>query len=377
MLINRKFQMIPQRSMSDDKEDIKPKIIEGTYLKLPTDFNVVSSNALSAINASNATSKHNYSLPPQAAFHQPITLIGQSQQSQNKVIINPSHLSTNLALATQSMSDKITIPTSNIKLNLVPSLAQVMQSGGGLVIDTKSGTVASDLNQVPQQQSGMDQNMSGATTSTATPNVSQIHYQQQQKVNLCSIYSLNEVRKEFDGNLMLIFLLLFDLQMASQMDRTRILYTNLKNNRGSAQFLAQINPAKVVNIVPIPHKSNAGGGTVQGIVNKTIQRVVVSSSQSQSQQLASAFRQSANANANSTQSTNTILGTNAGNTLIITTSTASDGSSILFNDINTTSTITNSINTNNTSQAINLGNLTVTASEKLNHNDVNTSSINR
>lgn len=109
--------MIPQRTISDDdKGDIKPKIIEGAYLKLPTDFNVVSSNALTTINASNATSKHNYSLPPQAAFHQPITLIGQSQQNQNKVIINPSHIgSTNLAIATQSMSDmqnKITIPMS-------------------------------------------------------------------------------------------------------------------------------------------------------------------------------------------------------------------------------------------------------------------------
>lgn len=173
--------MIPQRSMGDDKEDIKPKIIEGTYLKLPTDFNVVSSNAISTMNASNATSKHNYSLPPQAAFHQPITLIGQSQQSQNKVIINPSHISTNLALATQSMSDKLTIPTSNIKLNLVPSLAQVMQSGGGLVIDAK-GTVTGEINQTSQQQSGMDQSVSAATTSTSAPNVSQIHYQQQQKV---------------------------------------------------------------------------------------------------------------------------------------------------------------------------------------------------
>lgn len=169
--------------MGDDKEDVKPKIIEGAYLKLPPDFNVVSSNALSTINASNATSKHNYSLPPQAAFHQPITLIQQPQQSQNKVIINPSHLSTNLALATQSMSDKITIPTSNIKLNLVPSLAQVMQSGGGLVIDAKSGTVAGDINQAAQQQSGLEQTVSGATTSTSSPNVPQIHYQQQQKVN--------------------------------------------------------------------------------------------------------------------------------------------------------------------------------------------------
>lgn len=178
--------MITPRSIGDDKEDVKSKIIEGAYLKLPTDFNVVSSNAISTINASNATSKHNYSLPPQAAFHQPITLIGQPQQTQNKVVINPSHLSTNLALATQSMSDKITIPTSNIKLNLVPSLAQVMQSGGGLMIDAKSGTVAGEMNQASQQQSGMEQTITGATTSTLSPNVSQIqqHYQQQQqKVN--------------------------------------------------------------------------------------------------------------------------------------------------------------------------------------------------
>lgn len=165
--------------------------------------------------------------------------------------------------------------------------------------------------------------------------------------------------------------------MAPQMDRTRILYTNLKNNRGGAQFLAQINP-KVVNIVPIHNKNSGGSGTVQGLMNKTIQRVVVSSSQPQSQQLASAFRQTANANANSTQSANALLSTNAGNTLIITTSTASDGSSIIFgNDINTTSTIANSINTNNSNQAINLGNLTVTASEKLNHNDGTSTSINR
>lgn len=176
--------MIPQRSMGDDKDDVKPKILEGAYLKLPTDFNVISSNALSSINASNATSKHNYSLPPQAAFHQPITLISQSQQSQNKVIINPSHLSTNLTLATQSMSDKITIPTSNIKLNLMPSLAQVMQSGGGLVIDAKSGAITGDLNQAAQQQSGLEQTVSGVATSTSSPNVSQIQYQQHQKVNI-------------------------------------------------------------------------------------------------------------------------------------------------------------------------------------------------
>lgn len=180
LLINRKFQMITPRAMHslgvDDKEDVKPKIIEGAYLKLPPDFNVVSSNALS-LNASHATSKHNYSLPPQAAFHQ---LIGQPQQSQNKVIINPSHLSTNLALATQAMGDKITIPTSNIKLNLVPSLAQVMQSGGGLVIDAKSGTVTGDIGHV----SGGLEHTVGAASSTSSP---QIHYQHQQKVKFLLI----------------------------------------------------------------------------------------------------------------------------------------------------------------------------------------------
>lgn len=181
--------MIPQRSIGDDKEDIKPKLIEGHYLKLPTDFNVVSQNTI----ASNATSKHNYSLPPQAAFHQPITLIGQTQQSQNKVIINPTHISTNLALATPTMSDKITIPTSNIKLNLVPSL-QVMQPGGGLMIDAKSGTVATDINQAAQQP--IEQTVTGATTSATTPNVSQIHYQQQQpqqqqQQKVCAIYSIS------------------------------------------------------------------------------------------------------------------------------------------------------------------------------------------
>lgn len=76
------------------------------------------------------------------------------------------------------------------------------------------------------------------------------------------------------------------------------------------------------------HKGNAGVGTVQGIVNKTLQRVVVSSSQSQNQQLATAFQRQT-ANANSAQA-NALMGTNAGSgTLIITTSSASDPSSII------------------------------------------------
>lgn len=184
LLINRKFQMIQQRpvAIGDDEKDVKPKILEGTYLKLPTDFNVVTSSA---------TSKHNYSLPPQSAYHTtPITLIGQSQQSQNKVIINPngqvdyheiSELPRNFHdVHRDSKNVKITIPTSNIKLNIVPSLAQVMQSGS-VLIDAKSGTVGgtirNDMNQTSQQQ-GIEQNVSVATASTSSPNVTQIHYQQ-------------------------------------------------------------------------------------------------------------------------------------------------------------------------------------------------------
>lgn len=139
MLINRKFQMVQQRTSSDDDKDVKPKILEGAYLKFPAEFNVVSSNNLTTINAAAVTSKHNYSLPPQAFHHQPITLIGQSPQNQNKVLMSHTGQG-NLAITTpiQEMQNKITLPTSNIKLNIVPSLAQVIQQpGGGIVIDAK------------------------------------------------------------------------------------------------------------------------------------------------------------------------------------------------------------------------------------------------
>lgn len=140
MLFNRKYQMLQQRTSSDDDKDVKPKILEGAYLKFPAEFNVVSSNNITTINAAAVTSKHNYSLPPQAAFHhQPITLIGQSSQNQNKVLMSHTGQG-NLAITTpiQDMQNKITIPTSNIKLNIVPSLAQVIQQpGGGIMIDAK------------------------------------------------------------------------------------------------------------------------------------------------------------------------------------------------------------------------------------------------
>lgn len=137
LLINRKFQMVHQRTSSDDDKDVKPKILEGAYLKFPAEFNVVSSNNIATINAAAVTSKHNYSLPPQAQFHhQPITLIGQSSQNQNKVLMSHTGQG-NLAITTpiQDMQNKL---TSNIKLNLVPSLGQVIhQPGGSIVIDAK------------------------------------------------------------------------------------------------------------------------------------------------------------------------------------------------------------------------------------------------
>lgn len=136
MLLNRKFQMVQQRTSSDDDKDVKPKILEGAYLKFPAEF--VSSNNITTINAAAVTSNHNYSLPPQATFHhQPITLIGQSAQNQNKVLM--SHAGPgNLAITSpmQDMQNKITIPAPNIKLNLVTSLPQ------GIMIDSKGLNVS-------------------------------------------------------------------------------------------------------------------------------------------------------------------------------------------------------------------------------------------
>lgn len=119
--------MVQQRTSSDDDKDVKPKIIEGAYL--------VSSNNITAINAAAVTSKHNYSLPPQAFHHQPITLIGQSPQSQNKMLMSHTGQGS-LAISTpiQELQNKI-MPASNIKLSIVPSLIQ--QQGGGIVIDAK------------------------------------------------------------------------------------------------------------------------------------------------------------------------------------------------------------------------------------------------
>lgn len=305
LLINRNFKMVQQRTNDDDK-DMKPKLLEGTYLKMsgfPTEFNVVSTNNMAGLNASAVTSKHNYSLPPQAAFHhhQPITL-----QSQNKVIINSaqSHSgSGNITIGTpiQDMQNKITIPTSNLKLNIVPSLAQVMQSG--LVIDAKS-----------LGASGSDQK---TTTILTTAPTNQHHYQQQQSQQSQPQGQQmqgqqHKVKIEKTVNMM------FDA------DRNRILYTNIKNNRGG-QFLAQINP-KVVNILPIQHKNNMTA-TVQGIVtpsgilNKNLQRMVASPSNVQNQSMAN-LRQTVGsattnigiaANVPASSTTAVIIGTSSGN----------------------------------------------------------------
>lgn len=290
LIINRKIQMVPQRSIEDDKE-MKP-----TYLKMspfPAEFNVVSSNNISSLNASAITSKHNYSLPPQAAFHtQPITLIGQAPQMQNKVIVNsaPSH-SGNITIATpiQDIQNKLSIPTSNIKLNIVPSI-QMMQAGN-IVIDPKT--------------------LAAATGDHKTTIISQPPaLAQQQQPQTQSPHQKVKIEKTVN--------MMFDS------DRNRILYTNIKNNRGGTQFLAQLNP-KVVNILPIQHKNNMtatmqGIVTPTGIINKNIQRMVASPSTVQSQSIGN-LRQTTNAgatiggivNANvSSSNTAVIIGTSTG-----------------------------------------------------------------
>lgn len=262
--------MVQQRTSTDDDKDIKPKILEGTYLKFPAEFNVVSSNNLSTINASVVTSKHNYSLPPQATFHpQPITLINQAGQSQNKVIMSHSPQA-NLTIGgpVQDMQNKITIPTSNIKLNIMPSLAQVMQTGGSLVIDAKSLTAG-----------GSDHKATILTTTSAAPasatSAGQLQFQQ-------AAQQAQQAQQQKMKT------------MVYDSERNRVIYTSLPNKRVGPQFLSH---PKVVNILPIQQKNNVGG-TVQGIVtpagmiNKGLSRVVTSSNQTvQSQQhLASTLR---------------------------------------------------------------------------------------
>lgn len=261
LILNRKIQMVAQQRSIDDDKDQKPKI---EYVKFPTEFNVVTSNNMSALNASAITSKHNYSLPPQAAFHpQPITLIGQASPIQNKIIVNSatSHSGGNITIGSPMQDPSKMAP--NIKLNLVPSM-NVMQAG--LMVDPK--------------------NLDKTTTILAPANQHHFHHSPQQQAQPIQTQQQQhsqagqqqKVKIEKTMNMML------------DTDRNRILYTNLKNNRGG-QFIAQLNP-KLVNILPIQHKNNIGN-TVQGIVtpssilNKNIQRVVASPGNAQNPTISS------------------------------------------------------------------------------------------
>lgn len=100
-----------------------------------------------------------------------------------------------------------------------------------------------------------DQNVSSSGATTSTANVAQIHYQHQmtqsqaqmQSQQSQQVHGQPKVKLEKTVNM-----------MYADADRTRILY-NLKNNRAGAQFLAQLNPTKVVNIVPFQqHKGGPG-----------------------------------------------------------------------------------------------------------------------
>lgn len=367
--------MVQQRPINDDDKDVKPKIIEGTYLKFPAEFNVVSSNNITTINASAITSKHNYSLPPQAAYHhQPITLIGQSPQNQNKVIINPTHSGqTNLSIGSQMQDLQNKITTSNIKLNIVPSLAQVMQSGG-LVIDAKGLTTSGDHKTTLLTTTSA----SGSVTPTAQLSYYQPQQQQQQQQQSQSLQMQQQPKVKLEKT----------VNMMYDSERNRVFYTNLPNKRGGAQFLTHLNP-KMVNILPIQHKNNVSG-TVQGIVtptgllNKNIQRVVTSPSQQQNQQQLPTLRQSGTGTTIFTTSGNIIGNTlntsSSGNTsvssstLIIGTPTSMTGgiSAASSNDIITTinsSNNTNTMNTNINNSGVLIATTSDTLANKLNNSD--------
>lgn len=366
--------MVQQRTSTDDDKDSKPKLIEGTYLKFPADFNVVSSNNLTTINASVVTSKHNYSLPPQAAFHpQPITLIGQSGQTQNKVIMSHAP-QTNLAIATpiQDVQNKITIPTSNLKLNLMPSLAQVMQTGGSLVIDAKGLTASGSDHKATILTS------SASVVSPATSS-GQLHFQQ-------TATSVQQHQQQAQGQSVQQPKMKLEKTMPMMYDeRNRVYYTNLQNKRGT-QFLAQINP-KMVNILPIQQKNNVTG-TVQGIVtpsgmlNKGLQRVVASPNQSMANQqhLTSALRSGTTTIINTSSGAisaananilNSNVGTGNTTALIIGTSTASNVAQMTSaaNDVNTVnSNVSANVTTISGNSILNNEN---PSGNKLNKNDAN------
>lgn len=252
----------------------------------------------------------------------------------------------------QDMQNKITIPSSNIKLNILPSLTQVMQTGASLVIDTKNLTAG-----------GSDHKATILTTTSSAPasatSAGQLQFQQAAQQAQQSQQQKVKIEKT--------------MNMIYDSERNRVIYTSLPNKRGGPQFLTQINNPKVVNILPIQQKNNVGG-TVQGIVtpagmiNKGLSRVVTSSNQVvQSQQhLASTLRSggatiiNSSGTALSAASANLLNsgGVGSGNTaLIIGTSTA-PASQIVGTVNDVSAAINNSAAANN-----------ITASDKHNKAD--------
>lgn len=211
---------------------MKPKIEGTTYIKMaafPSEFNVVTSNNL-ALNAAAVASNHNYSLTPQSAVHhQPITLIGQPSQSHNKFIINSvsgSPHTTNastIALGTQAqdLQLKMQAPSSNFKMNVVPStVAPNLQAS---TLSIASGGKPTIL-----------------TTQTVHHLASQQQVSQQQQPN----------RK---------------INMVYDNERNRILYLNKNNINSRGQPIFTSLNQKVLNIaLPMQNKNNASN-TVQRI----------------------------------------------------------------------------------------------------------------
>lgn len=293
-LVNRKFHIQQQQQqqlrMADnnssssiinitDDSDVKPKLLDGnpttpnatTFIKMSPfsastggDYVVTAASANTNNLMAAVAANHNYSLAPhhqqqQQQHHpqqsQPITLIGQSPH--NKFIINSAVQAggSNIAIATpiqQVVQHQDLQPQkqSNVKVNLVAtSLAQAMQQ---------------------QQQSGLNiSNVGDVDNTTTILSASSLQHQQHQLKQHLQQQQLHQHQHHHQSQQLhqqQVQPNRKTVNMLIDADKNRILYTNVKNNRGQPIF-ASLNP-KVVNLLPMQNKNSAGVGaaTVQSIV---------------------------------------------------------------------------------------------------------------
>lgn len=239
---------MPTTSNKLDDDNIYGKKDIECYVKVPISEFSVASNNLNAINAN-----HNYSLSPNTMPSSIIVASGQNTP-QSKIIINSSLANTSTLSGTGTSN--ITIPPSiqelltsgqnKIQLNTTPKIVNLVSTSNNQQ-DVKnlltSGLIVENKNNVDVKT------LVTAAAANSSP---------QQKV---------KVEKT--------------LNMLYDSEKNRILYANLKNNRG--QFLAQINP-KLVNLLPVAQNQKNNTTNVQTVVASSPSNLLSKSQVIQTQQ---------------------------------------------------------------------------------------------